>query len=503
MVGHETAVCPSTEATSRARRLRLLALALLALSLGLAIGYCFTRAPWWDEGVFADVSINLLHRGHLGSHVLYSYGYRAWPQADRYTYWQFPLYLIALAGWFRLFTPTAESMRIFSVFWGCIYLFAWFLFVRKLGGSASLAWLVCTVVALDYAYLSAASDGRMDMMCAALGQAAIAAFVALKDSSWSRAVFAAACFGAASLFCHPMGALTNAMLVSVVILNSRKYSWTGILKAAIPYLAGAALYGIYILQAPGVYIAQMRAATGYRVSTKLGLLRNIFTDFPSRYLAYYYADLSGAAKLKVLALVFALAGVLALALTPKLRTMPLCRTLLVLACMGYLGVAALDNQLLPVYFIYSMPIMAACAAVWAWYAWQRHGWWRACAALIIIPVLVSVCGFLYKISHNEYANIYEKAIAVIRSELPQNGIVMGGSELAFALGFDDHLIDDRYLGVTSGITPDLYVVNPYYGSSGESWEHAQKKLRQCYHLTYVNEYYRVYARNSAPCTVPR
>lgn len=60
-------------------------------------------------------------------------------------------------------------MRMFSVLWAGVYLCSWFLFVRALSRSETLALFITSVVAFDYSCLAAASDGRMEMMCAALG----------------------------------------------------------------------------------------------------------------------------------------------------------------------------------------------------------------------------------------------------------------------------------------------------------------------------------------------
>jgi hypothetical protein len=496
MLDRETIVCSSSDAKSSAHRLRILAFGVLAVFVALTITFSFKRAPWWDEGVFADVSINFLNRGFLGSRVLYSFGYRDFPQADHYTYWQFPLYLVSLAGWFRLLTPTIQCMRLFSVLWGCVYLIAWYIFVRKLSDCESLALLVAAVVGFDIACLSAASNGRMDMMCAALGQAALAGFVWLRDTNWSRAVIVAGCLGAGSLFCHPMGAVMNLMIVAVILLNSREFRWTAIVAASVPYLAGALLYGIYIMQAPSIFLAQTRAAAGYRITSGAALLKNLISDFYLRYVDYYFTGFTGFMKLKLVLLVLAIAGVAALALTPRLRSQPLGRTLLVLVCIGYVGLAMLDNQKLPVYFVFTTPIMGACGAVWAFYAWQRSGAWRLLASLIVIPVLAGIGGIVFKIYVDEYKNLYDPAVAAIKAHAGSGGTVMGGSELGFALGFNDRLIDDRYLGYSSGITPDVYVINPYYGASGKAWQFAQKKLQTSYYLAFANQMYQVYVRNS-------
>ncbi len=478
-------------------RWRVLALCATAVFLAISIGYSYARAPWWDEGVFADVSVTFAQHGHLGNQLLAPEGYRDFPQVDRYTYWQFPLYLLSLGFWFRALPQTVECMRLFSVLWGCVYLYAWFLLIRGLSDDEALALFVMSVLAMEYSFLSAASDGRMDMMCCALGMAALASFVCLRKKSWARAVIMAGCFGAASLFCHPMGALMNFMLASVIVLNSHTFRWKPVAIATLPYIGGILLYGLYILQAPSVFLAQTKGNTGYRITSGWGLLRNLLNDFSTRYLGYYLTGLVGLNKLKVASLIFALIGVAGVAFTRQLRLSAVGKTLLALSAIGYCGVALIDNQKIPGYFMYSLPFMVACGGVWIYYCWRAGGRKRLAIALLPLTALVGAGGFLYKIHQNEYKSLYTPVIAAIKSNTKPTEIVMGGAELAFGLGFTDRLIDDRFLGHKSGITPQIYVVNPYYGLSGPAGEFAQNKLRTSYHLIFTNQMYAVYLRNAA------
>ncbi len=481
------------------RRHWLWAAAALAAFLALSIGFSLTRAPWWDEGMFADVALNFRNHGRFGSSVLDSYGYLDWPQVNRYTYWQFPLYLVTAGTWLRIVPPTVEWIRLLSVLCGCLYIFCWFAIARCLTRNEPLALFVASIVALDYATVATASDGRMDMMCAALGQAAIAAFVSLKDSSWTRAMFWAGCFAAASLFCHPMGAVMNVSLVALVSLDWRCIRWQGLIAATIPYLVGGALWFRYIAQAPQIFLAQTRAASSYRVGGLSLAIRNVGDDFYVRYGGMYYQSLSGIYKLKAASLVFAVVGTLALAFNRRLRTQPLGRLSLMLAVIGYLGVAAIDNQKFPIYFIYSLPAMSACGALWVYDCWTNGGAGRLLpAALLVSSLLATIGGFTYKIYGNDYHHLYRPAIRAIKAALPSGGLVMGGSELGFAFGFGPKLIDDRYLGYASGKRPDVYVENEYYGRVGAAGKAADRVLESKYHLTFANSAYKVYVRNSTP-----
>src|SRR5262249_36908358 len=141
---------------------------VILIFLALIVAESLTQSPWMDEGMFADVAFSFRNFGHLGSSVLAPYGYQELPGVHQYTYWQFPLYFMALGSWFRVLPVTAVWMRLFSVAWGFVFISSWFVFVRSLSRKESLALLTASLIALDYAVLVTASNGRMDMMCAAL-----------------------------------------------------------------------------------------------------------------------------------------------------------------------------------------------------------------------------------------------------------------------------------------------------------------------------------------------
>src|SRR5208283_3639472 len=263
---------PESEAfVSASRTDWLLASGAMLVFLALSIGHSLTRCPWWDEGMFADVALNFRNFGHLGSSVIAPYGYLEWPGVHQYTYWQFPLYLITLGGWFRLVPTTVVWMRLFSVMWGCIFVVSWFLVIRSLSHKERLALLAASVVALDYVTVTKASDGRMDMMCVSLGLAGLASYFWFRNSNWTRGMVLGAWFGAASLFCHPMGIVTNAWLAAMVLLDWRRIRWGALVAASLPYMLGVACCLYYIHQAPDLFLVQSRAASQYR-GTGLGAI---------------------------------------------------------------------------------------------------------------------------------------------------------------------------------------------------------------------------------------
>jgi len=363
--------------------------------------------------------------------------------------------------------------------------------------------LAASVVALDYSVIGAASDGRMEMMCLALGEVGLAVFAMYRDSEWSKAFFVGACCGAASLLCHPMGLVTNACMAVLVLMDWRRLRLNGVLLAALAYLIAGAVCIWYIWQAPDIFHAQSEAASAYRVSGAPSVVRNVVNDLYIRYFYLYFFGIRGIFKLKAASLLFALLGCVGAISNRRLRSRLIVKVLLCQAIVAYILVAALDNQKFPIYFVYTLPIMSACAAVWVYDEWSRSNVRRFFAtSLLIASLLAGVGGFAYKIKQNEYAGIYAPAIDAIKVGLKPGGIVMGGSELGFALGFTPHLVDDRYLGYFSGKRPDVYVENQYYGGMGagklgEAWTASRAELASDYHLIFQNRGYRVYVRNSS------
>ena len=504
--GSDSAIGAASEATGAVtpatKSARLPACILFLVALALTIGYIVTRSPWWDEGLFADVALNFRNYGHFGSSVLDPNGYLQWPQVHRYTYWQFPMYLVALGAWFHLVPATVRWMRVFSLLWGCVYLVSWFLLVRAWSRNERLAFFITGVLALDYTVISAASDGRMEMMCAALGYAALASYVSFYETRWTAGILLASVFGAASLFCHPMGVIPNLSLAVLLLFDWRQINWRWLWMASLPYLLGAFLCALYILQAPRIFDAQYHAATTYRVRTAFTVIKSIFVDAYQRYWSNFFLLQPGINKIRVIILAFAVIGTCAVALDPALRKQLLGRRLLLLAVIAYLGIAVIDNQGFPFYMVYLLPVMTACGAFWVYAKWHGTSFRRFIpAAFLATSLLIVVAGYSLKISKYDYGRLYRPAVAAAEEHRRQGGIIMGGSELGFLLGFhSSQLIDDRYLGYFSGVVPDVYVQSQYYyrmpgPELTRAWNTSRERLKEDYHLVFQNADYRVYALN--------
>jgi hypothetical protein len=474
---------------------------VVLLYLALSVGYSLTRNPWDDEGQYADPAINLSRHGHLGSNLLTPMGTMNWPQVDRYTFWQFPVYPVVLGGWFTLVTPSPVSMRLLSVLFGCGYLSCWFFLVRRITLNETLALLVASVVALDYSVVGASSNGRVETICMCLGFAGIAGYFHFRETNWTKAIFVAACGGAGAAFSHPMGGVLNLSIAAMVLMDWKRIAWNRVWVAAIPYLACAAAYGWYISSAPHIFLAQLRGSASVRVSGPGATVHNVLDDASQRYVNYYWTALSGMNRLKVVQLLFVVIGTGSVLLNRRLRSSPGVDRLLVLALTGFIGVALVDNQKFPQYLVYSVPPLEACAAVWVYDAWQTKRFRWIAGGLLLASLLVTVGGFTLKIHQDPYRNQFMPAVAKLRELMPGARTVDAPSQFGFVFGFGAPIVDDRYLGYFRGSLPDVAVVTHYYsmrrGFGGE-WDKAEewaaRMLETRYRLVLDNEEYKIYVR---------
>ena len=168
----------------------------LVIFLALALGSTLTKRPWVDEAWFASPAYDLASHGRMGTHVLEPRGSHlsvlnpaaSLERIDQHTYWVMPLHLLVLACSFKIAGFSLTVMRLPAVLWGLAALLAWYVIVRRLGGSRALGGLAVLLIGVDYAFVNSASDGRMDMMCASLGYLALAAYLQFRETRLMTAV---------------------------------------------------------------------------------------------------------------------------------------------------------------------------------------------------------------------------------------------------------------------------------------------------------------------------
>ena len=259
--------------------------------LSLAVMSALTMRPWCDEGWFSNPAENLLTTGSMPTSVLDPTA--SWrginlQGIDRHTYWVMPLYILAQAGWYRIIGFSLLSMRLLSVLWGLVALVCWYIILKRLSGRTAVALLAVALLGTDFQFLLTAGNGRMDMMTAALGSAALAAYLTIRERNLGRAILISQILAAAGLFTHPLGILGVAGLAFVSLYCDWKRLRPGhFMLAGIPYVAGAAGWGLYILQSPADFLPQFASNASGRLELFQAPVTVLRRELEQRYLSPY------------------------------------------------------------------------------------------------------------------------------------------------------------------------------------------------------------------------
>ncbi len=454
------------EAVSHRRSVLVLA-AIVLLNVALSGWNTVTRAPWWDEGILVSPAYNLAHHGYLGTTVQHGRGLVVnvdFPQYDRYTYWALPAYLLALAGWIRVFGASIIATRALSMLMGAVLVVAWYLIVRRLVASRAAGLIAATFVAVDATVITAASNTRMDCMTAALGACGVAAYLALRQKRHRLALLTANTFAALALLTHPTGAIqVLASAVLVLSLDRRELRWSDVPLILAPYVLLLSGWGVYVLQAPGVAAGQMHAQAGHRVGGILSPFRALLVDASERYWCYFYTAQEGIRKAKALLLLeYVLGIVLSLAVSALRRNRGV-RALLSMAIVSFAGLAVIDGMKSPHYLLLTCTVFAA---LWGVAMWQIASAKRAVVLIASAFFLIQVAGTVQRARADAFHKSYLPVIEFLRANnAGYSAPVIGASELWFGLGPEAKLLDDMRLGYYSGWQPKWIVTNNFYGDA--------------------------------------
>jgi 4-amino-4-deoxy-L-arabinose transferase-like glycosyltransferase len=444
--------------------------AILALYLGLSISTILTRRVVANEGWFADPAYHLLTAGSMRTTVLESKG--TWLAGiDRHTYWILPLHPLAQVPWYKLFGFSLWSLRALSTAWGVVALAAWFLILLKLF-DRPLATVATLLIAVDYHFTLDSALGRMDMMCAALGFAALAAFLWLRERSLARSLFVASSLVAAACLTHPCGILVLLALAALVLkLDRRKLRATDFTFAILPFALAAGCYGLYIAEAPGDFWRQMSGNISgiageseglRRFSALVAPLSAIKDEVLFRYVSAFSAggDWSSPFQFQIIVLMAYFGAVVSALIDRKLRRTPGVGTLLTLTLLTLGALCFLDGLKQKPYLVQTVPYLAALTAVWIWSWTEPHP--RLRPWIIGVLVMAQVASTAYAVRENSYCGEYLSTANYLEAHARPGDLIIGGGELAFVLGYDANLIDDVRLGYLSGKQGRFYVQNRWY-----------------------------------------
>lgn len=485
-------------------------LGALALFMALAIGNAIAERPQIDEGMFADPALNLSTKGFMGTTVLETQN-SPLLRIDQRTYWVMPLYLVNLAGWFKIFGLSVLSMRSLSAVWGLVAIVSWFFIMLKLSGDRRIAVLTLVLLAFDYTFINGAAMGRMDMMSAALGFAAIATYLCLRERNLKLAVILSQSLIVMNGLTHPNGILAFAGLLFLTLYYDRKsINWRHVGLALIPYLVGGVTFGLWVMQDFPAFKSQfidnalMTGRLGGFRRPWMGVVREFTDRYPHAYgLGGRSKGHTGPVYLKSLVLVAYAVGVVGALLTPSIRRKKNYCALLILTAIYFLIMALLDGQKETTYLVHLIPMYLALLAVWVHWLWMKR---LVPAPLIVVGlcglIALQIGGALLRVKQDTYHRFYMPAIDFLKQNTNEQTTIMGSSALGFGLGFPDNFVDDGRFGYKSGKRPDIIV----FGEEAElSFREAEtfyphlppyikKLLSEDYRLIYENPSFKIYAR---------
>lgn len=485
----------------------LLGLCILGTYLTLSVGTALTERPGVDEGYFANPAFNLVTKGSLSTTVLETSG-TAFAGMDRRTYWIMPLHPLALSAWYKAFGFSVSSTRMLSIFWGLVALISWFVIVRSLFAQISVSFLLVGLLSFDYIFIVCAASGRMDMMSAALGFAAIATYLTFRERNLLMAVLLSQSLVVTSGLTHPMGIVQFLGVAFLSIYLDRKRF--GIKHAAIallPYLAGALAWGSYIAQDPATFLSQfMGNATmgsddniGGRFVGLLSPLRGLRLEFTHRYLGNFgFGQRAfGIASLKMLLLAFYVIGVIGSLFVREIRRLPNYRMLLGMTVLYFLGLSVIDSQKAYYYLVHIIPFYLTMFALFVSWCWTRPGLLSKSMLLPLVAVgVLGVGGLLYRIRQNNYGTAFEPAVTFLKEKVNDRSQIAASPGVAFGLGFPGNVIHDPLLGYNTGKRFDYIVLDPEFANSIKSSEGRDREKYEYTIRLLTSEYTQIYDEHS-------
>jgi 4-amino-4-deoxy-L-arabinose transferase-like glycosyltransferase len=433
---------------------------------GLALGCVFTKAPTSDEAWFINPVYNLLTNGTTGTSLLEGRG-MAWDGVQTRTYWQPPVYFVLQAAWLKVLGLNLFAMRSLSVVAGIAALLLWRSVGRSLGLDLRVLVLAAVFFATDYTVIYSAANGRMDMLSATFGVAALAVYLKLRETRFDAAIFWSQSALVLSGLTHPMGGMLAAIALTCLFISYRDWRRVHlrtVLLACMPYLAGAIGWGAYILQDPHSFYSQFMGSARGRLQA-VSPWSALWHEIRDRYLATFgWRDTGPSlARWKLFIPAAYLAGLVTVLAIPGLRRIPGMRRILLMLGAVFLGLTYLDSFRFGSYLVHVIPLFLICLAAAVIWAWDRGGLVRGGAAVLAFAfVMLQAGGSLYWIVKDPYRREYLPAASFVQTQLVPGEMVMGGAELVFEVGWKAHLLDDVCLGYFSGESPGVIVVDGRY-----------------------------------------
>ena len=498
----------------RPRMFFLWAGAIVLFYFLLALGDALVAVPWCDEAWLSNPALTFLRKGYLGTPILtpFSWGPPQFlPNIDHRTYWVMPLHMMMQIGWYKLFGFSLLSLRTLSILWGAVALVSIGSIARSLGLGSRVALIAMLVAGTDYFYLTRASDGRMDMMAAALMLASLAVYLWQRNHNFTRAVALAGLFAAASAFTHPVGGffVFCGLAVLALRLDRGRLRIHHAFLFAIPFLLIGVPWGIYAAQDFASFKAQLAGNAHGRWEGISNPWMSVYRELRFKYFQAFGLNSFDKLSLQHLRLiplaVYAL-SIIMLLMNREERKKPGVRSLLWIVLVFVFAGMAFDGAKRWYYLTHVVPFFAIALAANFEALWRRRSVPRlALFSMLASLVLMQVSGTVYRVSINAYQNEFIPAARFIDEHNPEHSLIMGSGELGFYLGYPDYLVDDLSLGYYTGAKPKLIFaprtywqmwLNDLRTRKPEVCQFVASTLRRDYRLVYSTREYLIYQRQN-------
>jgi len=489
-------------------RLFVLAIAVGFVAYGLLlVNLARTRKPWNDEAMSASAGYTLATKGYMAI-PSFDESNPGMSGIQRHMYYIFPLQMVVMAPWYKVFGFSLFTTRMLSMFWAVLFGAALYQVMKLLTGNSWIGLFAVALTALDYQVVSAAAFGRYDMMVASLGFCGYACFLLLRQRSLSAAILSGnACIAAAGMT-HPNGLIYFIGLWFLILYyDRRRIELQHIALAAVPYLLGGAAWAWYIFQDFHDFKIQLSGNS----SNRFGLLHPIqalMNEIDLRYLRPYGlgphspGHESVLIRAKSVALLGYLAGVAGCLAIPSIRRNPGCRVLIFLTAIHFLFFTFYEGMKFNYYLIHLVPLYLCLLAVFLSYMWTARPALRPLLACgIAVIAAVGAGGAVMRIRLNDMGTSYDPAVSFLKQAASKDDLVFAACSFGFGYGFVPALVDDDTLGYFSKrqarfiVMEEIYddMVNVHRAADPAIYAHIMEVM-PAYKLVYDKAHYRVFER---------
>jgi 4-amino-4-deoxy-L-arabinose transferase-like glycosyltransferase len=406
---------------------------------------------------------NLIHHGFPGNTTLVEADL-PWKGINRRTYNVLPGGILYLAAWFAVVPGNTLATRIAMSLWAPVLLVAYFLLIRRLMGNAQTALLAAVLFCLEYTFIIGAALARVDLMTAALGTLALAAYCEIRSRSLAGAVLAGSTLVVFSCLTHPEGVLYATFLIILAVrLDRRSLSLAHFAVAAIPVAICGGLWLGYVAQDPASAISQLRVnRTGWgRLPRSYNPLLAVQREFYKRYLMSIGISTGYAWIPKLVLLLISLGSAAGVLLTRSLRRQTGLQLILLMAVDVLIIQTFFENSKAHTYLIHSETFVCALIAAFAVYAWRLGRWHRFVIVLAVAAFISIHLGGVESRLRADYRDAgFRSALAFLRRKTASHDLVAASSVFWFdCCGSGHNLVDDSEAGLRSGSLPDYFVLD--------------------------------------------